>query len=154
MGISSFLKKVSGNVLDHYPELRDATTWNEHVAAGLRLELKSCPVCSESFKDHRFARLASIRIGKGFPSATSFLDSLKRHDWDDLVKHQSGEEKPDNAEVCVLACVRGGLAALLVHTPFEPWDYKSVVFCTVLAAEDADNLKKLVHGDLWMPLEK
>lgn len=104
MSVRSFLKKITGNVLDHYPELRDASTWNEHVAAGLRLELKACPICSGPFKDHRFARIASVRIGSGSSSSLSFLASLKQRDWNSVITYQSGQETPDNAEACVIAC--------------------------------------------------
>jgi len=154
MRILAFFRKITRNVTDDYPELRDAYPWDEHVAAGLRLELKCCPVCSGHFKEHRFARFASTRIGKGYPPADGFVDSLKRHDWDDLIKYQSGEKTPDNAEACVIVCPRGGLALLIVHTPFEPWDYASIDFRELLNPEEGENLKKLIREDLWMPLEK
>lgn len=154
MSVRSFLKKITGNVLDHYPELREASTWNEHVAAGLRLELKACPLCSGPFKDHRYARVASIRIGKGNPSPDAFVDYLKRRDWNTVITYQSGQEMPDNAEACVVACSQGGLALLLVHTPFEPWDYASIDFCEVLKPTEGEDLKKLVSVGSWIPLEK
>jgi hypothetical protein len=153
MSILSFLRKITRNVADDYPELRDANTWDEHVAAGLRLELKCCPVCSEPFKEHRFARFASIRIGKGHPPANDFLESLRHHDWDDVI-NQNSEKTPDNAEACAIACPGGGLALLLVHTPFEPWDYASIDFRERLTPEEAENLRKIIREDLWMPLEK
>ncbi len=71
-----------------------------------------------------------------------------------MIKYQSGEETPDNAEACVIACSRDGLALLLVHTPFEPWDYTSIDFRELLRLEEGENLKKLIREDLWMPLEK
>jgi hypothetical protein len=154
MNILSFMRKITRNVADNYPELRDAYTWNEHVAAGVRLELKCCPVCSGHFKEHRFARFVSIRIGKGNPPADGFLDSLTRHDWENVMKYHSGEETPDNAEACVIACPGGGLALLLVHTSFEPWDYASIDFSELLKPEEGENLKKLIREDLWMPLGK
>jgi hypothetical protein len=154
MSILTFLRKITRNVADHYPELRDANTWDDHVAAGLRLELKCCPVCSGQFKEHRFARFASIRIGQGSPSADGFLDSLERQDWKEVIKYQGGEKTPDNAEPCVIACPRGGLALLLVHTPFEPWEYASIDFRELLKPEEGESLKKLIREDLWMPLEK
>ncbi len=148
MSILDFLRKFTGNVADPYPDLRDAYTWDQHVAAGLRLELKSCPVCSGPFKGHRFARFASARIGRGCPSVDSFLDSLKRHDWTNVIKHQSGEETPDNAEACVIGCSEGRVAVLFVHTPFEPLDYASIDFLEVLMPEDGEILRKLVREDL------
>ena len=154
MSIVSFVRKITRNVTDDYPELRDAYSWDEHVAAGLRLELKCCPVCSGPFKEHRFARFASIRIGSGYPPADGFIDSLKRHDWNDVIKFQSGEKTPDNAEACVITCSRGGLALLLVHTPFEPWDYASIDFRELLKLEEGESLQKLIHEDLWMQLGK
>jgi hypothetical protein len=154
MSFRSFLRKITGNVLDHYPDLRDASTWNEHVAAGLRLELKACPVCSGPFKDHRFARFASVRIGERDPSADGFLNSFERRDWNEVIRHQSGKETPDNAEACVIACSRGGLVLLLVHTPFEPWDYASIDSHELLKPQEGESLKRLIPEDLWMPLEK
>jgi len=150
--IVSFLKSLTRPVLDHYPELRDAITWDEHVAAGLRLELKHCPICKSNFRDHRYASFASIRIGKGFPSAQPFLDAIKKHEWDALMKHQSGKQDPDNAEACVIGCPIGGLAVLLVHTPFEPWDYASIDFCEVLKPEEGNAVEKQLAGR-WRPLD-
>jgi hypothetical protein len=153
MGILSFLKEISGRVVDNYPELRDASTWGDHIAAGLRLELKCCPVCSENFKGHRFASFASTRIGKPYPSAIGFHDSVKNHDWDEVIKYQSGEKNPDNAEACAIECALGGVVLLFVHTPFEPWDYASIDFCEVLKPKEGQRLKTLIRDDLWMPLE-
>ena len=154
MSVRSFLRKITGNVADPYPELRDAYTWDQHVAAGLRMELKRCPVCSGDFKNHRFASFASARIGSGNPSAANFFDALKQHNWDDVIKHQNGEETPDNAEACVIECSKGGFALLLVHTPFEPWDYASIDSCEVMKPAEQEKLKKLIREELWKPLEK
>ena len=154
MSMRTFFKRITGNVLDYYPELRDAKTWDEHVAAGLRLELKCCPVCSGEFKNHRFASLASVRIGSGHPSADRFLGALKQHNWDEVMKCRTGEEKPDNAEAIVIDCPRSGLAILCAHTPFEPWDYASIDFCEVLKVGVRESIEKQVRENIWKPLEK
>jgi Zn-finger nucleic acid-binding protein len=118
--LGAFFKNLKWSVLNRYPELRDAHTWEQHVAAGLRLELNHCPVCSGSWLDHFYTSFASIRIGSGHPSATPFSESVRAHRWDEVVKNQGGKHDPDNAEACVIRCSQGKLALLFVHTPFEP----------------------------------
>jgi len=78
---------------------------------------------------------------------------MKSRDWEKVIQHQSGGETPDNAEACVIECSGNGMAVLLVHTPFEPWDYASVDFRDVLTAEEGESLRRLIRENLWMPLE-
>ena len=150
--IVSFLKNVMHPIVDYYPELRDAANWEEHIAAGLRLELKHCPNCKSDFRGHRYASFASIRIGKGHLLAQQFLEAIQKHDWDAVRNYQSGEQTPDNAEACVIKCPTGGLTVLFVHTPFEPWDYASIDFCEVLTPEAGNILERTVTQG-WVALE-
>ena len=152
MAVFSFLKKITGSVLDAYPELRDARTWDQHVAAGLRLELERCPICAGDFTNHWFACFASSRIGHKCPPVQPFLDAVKNHQWEKALKYQNGEEIPDNAEVCALKCASGNLALLFVHTPFEPWDYQSIDFRELLDAHETAMLKPWISADKWRPL--
>jgi Zn-finger nucleic acid-binding protein len=117
--LRAFLKNFKWSVVDRYPELRDAHTWDQHVAAGLRLELNRCPVCSGFWLDHFYTSLASIRIGIGSDqaSAASFSESVRAHRWDEVIKNQGGKHDPDNAEACVIRCSDGKLVLLFVHTP-------------------------------------
>jgi hypothetical protein len=154
MTIFSFLRNITRSVIDDYPELRDAKTWDEHVAAGLRGELKRCPVCLDGFKSHQFACFASVRIGRGYPAAEPFHSAVKSHKWDEVLKHQDGEQQPDNAEACAVKCPRGNLALLLIHTTFEPWDYPSIDFSEVLSRGEADTLKNIIPDEKWKPLER
>ncbi|HYL62861.1 MAG TPA: hypothetical protein VE077_09585 [Candidatus Methylomirabilis sp.] len=152
MKLGAFFKNLKWSVLDHYPELRDARTWEQHVAAGLCLELNHCPVCSGPWLNHFYASFASIRIGSGSPSALPFSVSVRTHRWDEVIKYQGGKHDPDNTEACVIRCSPGKLALLLVHTPFEPWDYKSIDYCEVLDSENAQYLLKMIQPDQWKPL--
>jgi hypothetical protein len=150
--IKTFFKNLMRPMLDHYPELRDARSWEEHVAAGLRLELKHCPVCNGPWSDHSYASIASIRIGTNQVAAAQFSESARAHRWDEIVKHQRGQQKPDNAELCVIRCSDGKCAQLLVHTPFEPWDYKSIDYCEVLDSQETQDLQPMIAPTKWVPL--
>jgi hypothetical protein len=153
MKLRAFLKNLKWSVLDHYPELRDAHTWEQHVAAGLRLELSRCPACGGSWLGHSYASFASTRIGSDHESVVPFSESVRRHRWDEVVKNQSGKHDPDNAEACVIRCSAEKFALLLVHTPFEPWDYKSIDYCEVLDLESAHYLLKMIARDQWKRLD-
>jgi hypothetical protein len=150
--IKTFFKNLTRPMLDHYPELRDARSWEEHVAAGLRLELRHCPVCNGPWSGHSYSSIASIRIGGDQVAALRFSESVSVHRWDEVVEHKTGKHDPDNAELCVIRCSDGKLAQLMVHTPFEPWDYKSIDYCEVLDLKDAQRLTQLIAPDKWIPL--
>jgi hypothetical protein len=82
-----------------------------------------------------------------------FSESFHAHRWDEVVKNQGGKHDPDNAEACAIRCSEGKLAVLIVHTPFEPWDYKSIDYCEVLDSENAQELLKMITSDRWNPLD-
>jgi len=82
-----------------------------------------------------------------------FSESVHAHRWDEVVKYQGGKHDPDNAEACAIRCSARRIALLIVHTPFEPWDYKSIDFCEVLDSENAQILLKMIAPIQWNPLD-
>jgi hypothetical protein len=152
VSVKTFFKNLKWSLLDHYPELRAARTWEQHLAAGLRLELRNCPACNGPWLAHSYASIASIRIGHDRAAAAQFSELVSAHRWEEVVKNQSGKHDPDNAEMCLIRCSDGRLAQLSVHTPFEPWDYKSIDYCEVLDSGDAQRLMQLVPKISWTPL--
>lgn len=147
----SYLKGLTRPVTDAYPELKNAVTWDEHVAVGLRLELKSCPICKSDFRDHRYASIGSIRIGNRHSQVEPFWDAVKQHEWETVQKYRTGEHSPDNAEACVIECSSDGMAVLFVHTPFEPCEYDSIDFCEVLNSKECSTLAEQLTGK-WKAL--
>jgi hypothetical protein len=126
--LREFFKNFKWSILDKYPELRDAYTWELQVAAGLRLELKQCPACNGLWPGHFYASFASIRIGSGAASTLPFSESVHAHRWDEVVKYQGGKHDPDNAEACAIHCSAGRIALLIVHTPSSPGITRALIF--------------------------
>ena len=101
--------------------------------------LKNCPACRNDFSDHHYSMLAkTVYSEQNKQQVAQFIQAFKEHNWVVAMAFQDWEALENALEAYAIRCKFGGIAVLLIHSPYEVFEDDSVFSVEVLSPEESE----------------
>ncbi len=115
--------------------------------------LNKCPVCAETLRRHRYARLASIIVNpKNHARLDAFLNDVKKRNWAEVLRFDEWQGDADIIELYGIKCPSSLFALILIRSPFELFDDDHILETECLTRNESATLESVTTKKNWKPL--